>query len=40
MPAMPGSPKIGGNDMPAVTLIRMTAYTQKPGWLVKPIRVF
>ena len=40
MSAMPGSPEIRGNDMAAVTLIRMTAYTQKPDRFVKPVCVF
>ena len=40
MPAMSGSPEIRGNDMAAVTLIRMTAHTEKPDGLVKPARVF
>jgi hypothetical protein len=38
--AMPGSPKIRGNHMPAVTLIGMTAHTQKPDGFVKPVGVF
>ena len=38
--AMPGSPKIRGNHMPAVTMIGMTAHTQKPDGFVKPARVF
>jgi len=40
MPAMPGSPEIRCNDMPAVTLIRVAAYTQKPDRFVKPARIF
>ena len=38
--ATSGSPEIRGNDMAAVTLIRMTAYTQKPDGFVKPTGVF
>ena len=38
--AMPGSPEIRGNDMAAVTLIRMTAHTEKPDGFVKHAGVF
>jgi hypothetical protein len=37
---MPGSKKIKCNDMPAVGLDRMAAYTKKPDRSVKPARVF
>jgi hypothetical protein len=40
MLAMPGPPKIRGNHMSAVTMIGMTAYTQKPDGFVKPAGVF
>ena len=40
MPAMPGSPEIRCNDMPAVTLVRMTADTEQPDGFVKPTGVF
>ena len=40
MLAMPGPPKIRGNHMAAVTLIRMTAHTEKPDGFVKHAGVF